>query len=240
MESEGPGTCPFCDYKATDAYMMIHHVEIHHPENGQSPFDVCEDNGSNGATDPTVNCEASIPGSNVEVLLSAEDAIYGDIYYLDCPVGCGHKVFPEDLSVHLDFHYAESAAFEENGSSDLAADHVSKVHEDYEADASLEVAKKMEQDLHAYEDDFTVAPKGGGRKHRRRRRHSKSSKPSKKTAHSQGSGKYSVWFTFVALLVDKTKVLTESRQPTLAPMRMRGRCRQGYTSSYSRKPKLRE
>lgn len=190
MNSGELATCPFCGYTSSDTYTLIHHVEVLHPENGQSPFAAVDDDCPNGANKPTINNGEPVPESNAEVSLSAEDAVAEDMYYLDCPVGCGEKILPDDLSLHLDLHFAESAAFEEVGLTDLAKEHVNKGHGDYVTDAGLEVAKKMAEDFSAYEGDFTVAGKGSRKHHRRR--HSESSRSSKKSTSSQSSGKFSV------------------------------------------------
>jgi len=104
-------TCPFCDFVDKDSYFLLQHVELIHPENGESPFVVKDasiaDQGL-GRVSPKHDEEAE--WSNGQTLLSAKSS---EGNYLDCPYGCGESILSGELQVHQDLHVAEGMALEE-------------------------------------------------------------------------------------------------------------------------------
>jgi hypothetical protein len=106
-------SCPFCDFVDKDSYFLLQHVELIHPENGESPFVVKDasiaDQGL-GRVSPRHDEEAE--WSNGRTLFSAKPS---ESNYLDCPYGCGESILSGELQVHQDFHVAESMALEEHG-----------------------------------------------------------------------------------------------------------------------------
>ena len=108
-------TCPFCGFKDNNSYFMLQHVALIHPENGESPFLVAEEEQSrayqheadgvkeaakrNGGTD----CSANSSGG------SKKDE------YVECPHECGEFILSTELSSHLDFHIAERMAIVDSG-----------------------------------------------------------------------------------------------------------------------------
>ncbi|KAL1958309.1 hypothetical protein VTO42DRAFT_4626 [Malbranchea cinnamomea] len=185
MESDGSGigVCPFCAYRTPDTYVLMHHVEVHHPENGHSPFAVTEDGSDDASLAWQYAIEEALSTPEVDsswkLELQAEDTPADDATnYVECPTGCGEMINVTDLSVHLDFHFAESAVLEETGCEDLAPQHVIKDWDDYMADAEAQLSKNVAKEVSAYDEDFSVAVKLH-HKHQRHRSPSRASKPSR-------------------------------------------------------------
>jgi hypothetical protein len=101
--------CPFCDYTHTDQYFLAQHVELIHPENGDSPFIVRDDNGSSRAyhseDEETAHQETQGPPPRN----SKEDE------YIECSYDCGELIPSAELSSHKDFHVAEGMALVDAG-----------------------------------------------------------------------------------------------------------------------------
>lgn len=102
-------SCPFCEFTDSDTYFLTQHVELCHPENGESPF-IAKDFGD-GSNDHLDQEATSGSGTNTP----SQDAT--DSSYVQCPHGCGESVTAAELPVHIDFHVAEGMALEETGLS---------------------------------------------------------------------------------------------------------------------------
>ena len=108
-------SCPFCDFVDIDEYFLMQHVELIHPENGESPFIVQDTEVSDqglGSTSLRTIEEAPTTNGNPFPPRSEEPQ-----RYVPCPQGCGEYILSAELSVHADLHMAESMAFEEGGLS---------------------------------------------------------------------------------------------------------------------------
>src|ERR1700761_6828378 len=103
--------CPFCDFVDTDSYFLLQHVELLHPENGESPFIVKDealtDQGL-GRASPAIGKETAL--SNGQSLLPPPGE---DQQYVPCPYSCGESILSAELPAHTDMHLAETMAFEE-------------------------------------------------------------------------------------------------------------------------------
>ena len=86
--------CPFCPFSHRDSYFLMHHVEVCHPETGESPFSAKEYGREESA--------------------SAMDAPAKDDY-LDCeyiPCECGEIVTLAEFPTHMELHKAEGMTFD--------------------------------------------------------------------------------------------------------------------------------
>jgi hypothetical protein len=101
--------CPFCDFTDQDSYYLMQHVELTHPENGESPFIVRGDE----RPDRTYRGEDEEPAGRDEEIPSSHDA--NESQYVECPYQCGELVPSAELSNHNDFHVAERMALAEAG-----------------------------------------------------------------------------------------------------------------------------
>jgi hypothetical protein len=101
--------CPFCDFTDKDSYFLMQHVELIHPENGESPFIVTDDGRPSRAyhseDEETAQQDDQRP-------LSRNSK---DNEYVECPYDCGELVPSAELSSHKDFHVAEGMALTEAG-----------------------------------------------------------------------------------------------------------------------------
>src|SRR5271163_1971275 len=101
--------CPFCDFKHKDQYFITQHVELIHPENGDSPFIVRDDDGpsrvQHGEDEEATCQETQRPPSRN----SKENE------YVECPYDCGELIPSAELSSHKDFHVAEGMALADAG-----------------------------------------------------------------------------------------------------------------------------
>ncbi|MCJ1472855.1 hypothetical protein MMC13_001504 [Lambiella insularis] len=88
-----------------DMYLLMHHLELSHPENGTSPFMAFDDK-----TAPSHN-----PSSETkDVARSRSPSDHGeDEVYVACPLDCGEAVTLAELSSHMELHGAEGAAFDD-------------------------------------------------------------------------------------------------------------------------------
>lgn len=98
-------SCPFCTFSVLsnsdqDVYALMHHLEISHPENGESPFIVTDEGGSNVRLTPPE--EESANSS-----LATPDDEEGDDVYIECPAQCGEAITLTELSSHMELHGAE-------------------------------------------------------------------------------------------------------------------------------------
>lgn len=97
--------CPFCDFSDSDAYFLTQHVELCHPEGGDSPFIVKD------------NDEATIKEASTDAETGQDSAHHDGPSdgYAECPHGCGEIVVASELTNHLDFHIAEEMALGDIG-----------------------------------------------------------------------------------------------------------------------------
>ncbi|KKY29237.1 hypothetical protein UCRPC4_g00027 [Phaeomoniella chlamydospora] len=107
MQQSESFSCPFCEFVESDSYFLLQHVELIHPEDGDSPFiakdvDLPEIAGSN-------NRENTFPESAGTPSAASPAAEK----YVPCPYDCGEQVTEDELTVHTDFHIAERMAFDE-------------------------------------------------------------------------------------------------------------------------------
>ncbi|KKY20528.1 hypothetical protein UCDDS831_g04575 [Diplodia seriata] len=105
--------CPFCAYKDQDSYVLMLHVEERHTDD--SPFVVRE-----GPDEHPHHGSSSANGLREA---PAEHAAVEDERWLLCPnPECGEQIPIEDLSEHLDLHFAERL-FESQQEASASADH---------------------------------------------------------------------------------------------------------------------
>ena len=101
--------CPFCEFTDKDLYFLMQHVELIHPENGESPFIVRDGDRSSrpyhGEDEETAQQENQWPLPRT----SKENE------YVECPYECGELVPVVELSSHKDFHVAEGMALADAG-----------------------------------------------------------------------------------------------------------------------------
>ena len=110
--------CPFCQFQVRsnsdeDVYVLMHHLELSHPENGYSPFMVRDRSSSrNGSrsrsSGRSASCmrEGAAPGRSRSLTPSVDNED-GDVY-VDCPVECGEAVHIRELQDHMDLHEIEN------------------------------------------------------------------------------------------------------------------------------------
>lgn len=104
-------SCPFCDFTDKDSYFLLQHVELIHPENGESPFIIQDEEVPSRAyqgedVESPQQSQPNTPSRSPE---------QND--YIKCPYDCGELVASAELSSHKDFHLAERMALTENGQS---------------------------------------------------------------------------------------------------------------------------
>ena len=98
-------SCPFCDFVDHDSYFLLQHVELIHPEGGDSPFIVKEfpNETAPGSSDAA---RSLAEGTHDESSTDPEK-------YVSCPHGCGEQILQAEVSIHTDFHMAERLAIDE-------------------------------------------------------------------------------------------------------------------------------
>ena len=103
MDLPAACTCPFCPFSDHDSYFLMQHVELCHPENGESPFIATQakvvprpfpEDGSGSASTTDVPSE-------------------DDEEYVECPHRCGEAVTVTELPNHMELHQDEGMAFDE-------------------------------------------------------------------------------------------------------------------------------
>ncbi|KAI9881370.1 MAG: hypothetical protein M1830_003377 [Pleopsidium flavum] len=106
MEQVEELLCPLCDFSDYDSYFLLQHVELCHPENGDSPFIARDEEESPHAqlddVDNTGVSTYSPSGHDTEE-------------YIDCPRWCGETVTIAELPSHIELHLAEGMAFDGTG-----------------------------------------------------------------------------------------------------------------------------
>jgi hypothetical protein len=120
-------SCPFCDSIEQDSYFLLQHVELVHPENGESPFIVTQSNEVDGCASSSGAriAESADKGESVkhepkEAALDQGQTLSQSISspdkahrYVECPYSCGELVASAELTSHTDFHLAEKMALED-------------------------------------------------------------------------------------------------------------------------------
>jgi hypothetical protein len=106
--------CPFCDFTDKDSYFLTQHVELVHPENGESPFLVRDDE----RPDRACRGEDEEPAHRDEQSTLSHHS--NESEYVECPYNCGDLIPSAELSNHKDFHVAEGMALAEAGLSSEA------------------------------------------------------------------------------------------------------------------------
>ena len=95
--------------------MLMQHLELSHPENGESPFIAREESpvGSRRrcTSDPRPQSVAG-KGSRSSSLAPAAERVDED-FYVDCPLRCGEAVHIRELEDHMDLHDVESQGFDD-------------------------------------------------------------------------------------------------------------------------------
>lgn len=97
--------CPFCPYTEFDSYAVIRHVECCHPENGESPFVVRQDE----------EMSRSDVGYNGTPAFNISENPSQDEEYFECD--CGEVVRLFDVNSHIALHEFEETVVSENVSS---------------------------------------------------------------------------------------------------------------------------
>ena len=137
-EAKDMPTCPFCPYSVSsnsgdEMYFLTQHVELCHPENGESPFiavmhDDQHDVHANEKHSGPRLCVRSGRESTLSIDTPSEDDSDGEENYVECPALCGETVTLAELSSHMELHGAEgmvvdetreNAALEEETGSEL-------------------------------------------------------------------------------------------------------------------------
>ena len=110
-----PLSCPFCDFTDQDSYFLLQHVELIHPENGESPFIATEQhhNESGSSSDNQKDNEGEAAPQPEQTTPSFASSVELRPTYVECPYHCGELVSSTELTSHTDLHLAENMAFEE-------------------------------------------------------------------------------------------------------------------------------
>ena len=100
-------SCPFCDFRDSDEYFLLQHVELLHPENGQSPFIAQEE-----VTQPYSSSLKTIEeGKKLEEgAKDSKDLPNGAPSthdYVECSV-CSEFIVSAESATHQDLHVAEN------------------------------------------------------------------------------------------------------------------------------------
>lgn len=146
MESE----CPFCPYSDSDCRYVVEHVEICHPEFGDSPFIV----KSEEQTPLPIVEQDEGPGQALDVP-SAEE-------YVECE--CGEMVMLSEFTSHIALHDMEETT------ADLSTPDILRPSTSpHPAGTDLSLNSTLEASSHVYE----PSNNGSSSKHRSRAGHHK-------------------------------------------------------------------
>ena len=99
--------CPFCDFSDPESYFLLQHVELCHPENGDSPFITRDEQP------PTL--AQSAKGGNTGCSADSLSVNDTDEAYVACPRRCGESLAITELPSHMELHFAEGLTFDETG-----------------------------------------------------------------------------------------------------------------------------
>jgi zinc finger-containing ubiquitin peptidase 1 len=110
-----PFSCPFCDFADGDSYSLLQHVELIHPENGESPFIATEqdEEESRSSSSKQESSGKEVALQDKQTQSSSTLSLENPATYIECPYNCGELVASAELTSHTDFHLAENMAFEE-------------------------------------------------------------------------------------------------------------------------------
>jgi hypothetical protein len=100
-------SCPFCDFKDADEYFLVQHVELLHPENGQSPF-IAEDEiiqPYSSSLRPIQEGKQLEEGAKDNNSLPNGAPLSHD--YVECPI-CSEFIVSAESATHRDLHVAEN------------------------------------------------------------------------------------------------------------------------------------
>ena len=89
MDAPNPLTCPFCNFEDSDLEILLQHVNLIHPEDGDAPYLVKE-----GQEQP----------QQIQPMEGAHD-------WVECP--CGEFCLLAEFQDHLDLHDAEDAELDD-------------------------------------------------------------------------------------------------------------------------------
>ncbi len=113
-------SCPFCDFSNPDSYFLLQHVELDHPENGESPFIATEHDDNKEKEEESRSSSRNQGNNEMEGALqhgqttpSTASSMNSPATYIECPYSCGELVASAEITSHTDFHLAENMAFEE-------------------------------------------------------------------------------------------------------------------------------
>ena len=93
----------------------LQHLELSHPENGESPFIARDASPLGQRKRSTSNASSRSPagrGSRSNSLAPTSEHADGD-FYVECPLRCGEAVHIRELEDHMDLHDIESQGFDE-------------------------------------------------------------------------------------------------------------------------------
>lgn len=108
-------SCPFCDFSDRDSYFLLQHVELIHPENGESPFIAAgpEEDEDRPSSSRQGNNKKEVAVQHKQTPPASASFKESPATYIECPYNCGELVASAELNSHTDFHLAENMAFEE-------------------------------------------------------------------------------------------------------------------------------
>lgn len=95
--------------------MLLQHLELSHPENGESPFIARDASPLGQRKRSTSNARSRSPagrGSRSNNLAPTSEHADRD-FYVECPLRCGEAVHIRELEDHMDLHDIESQGFDE-------------------------------------------------------------------------------------------------------------------------------
>lgn len=100
-------SCPLCDFKDADEYFLVQHVELLHPENGQSPF-IAEDEITRPYSSSLKTIEE---GNKVEEGAKDNESPPNEVPstydYVECSI-CSEFIVSAESATHKDLHVAEN------------------------------------------------------------------------------------------------------------------------------------
>ena len=114
-------SCPFCPYVAqsheeSDMYMLLQHLELSHPENGESPFIAREASSleqRKRSRSSTSSRSATGRGSRSSSLTPCNEQHDEDTFYVECPLKCGEAVHIRELDDHMELHDIEGQGLDD-------------------------------------------------------------------------------------------------------------------------------
>lgn len=101
--------CPFCGFKDTSDYQILLHIEIHHSEDGNSPFAVEDSNAPSSSN----LAAGTLPSAQHVNATTPPPSSTHESNYIDCPFTCGERLPAAEVQSHVDFHLAEDMTLEE-------------------------------------------------------------------------------------------------------------------------------